>query len=141
MINKAEQHQQLPIGASKLPPGPRMPDGSRGFTMGRGKPQAALPVPCAVGEAKCWEACAYCCHCVCISLVAWGFLCEDLFPDGCVRYCLDRVSVLCTSEQVTISLSLTDWALSGEGYHRGAKASSIFRSGPHPQRWSVSCSL
>jgi La-related protein 7 len=53
MINKAEQHQQLPIGASKLPPGPRMPDGSRGFTMGRGKPQAALPVPCAVGEAKC----------------------------------------------------------------------------------------
>ncbi|CAN6357963.1 unnamed protein product [Urochloa humidicola] len=51
LINKPEQHQQLPIGASKLPPGPRMPDGTRGFTMGRGKPQAVLPGLCAVGEA------------------------------------------------------------------------------------------
>ena len=50
LINKPEQHQQLPIGASKLPPGPRMPDGTRGFTMGRGKPQAVLPGLCAVGE-------------------------------------------------------------------------------------------
>ncbi|CAN6344725.1 unnamed protein product [Urochloa humidicola] len=51
LINKPEQHQQLPIGASKLPPGPRMPDGTWGFTMGRGKPQAVLPGLCAVGEA------------------------------------------------------------------------------------------
>ncbi|CAL4896483.1 unnamed protein product [Urochloa decumbens] len=51
LINKPEQHQQLPVGASKLPPGPRMPDGTRGFTMGRGKPQAVLPGLCAVGEA------------------------------------------------------------------------------------------
>ncbi|RLN31069.1 la-related protein 6B-like [Panicum miliaceum] len=45
LINKPEQQQQqLPIGASKLPPGPCMPDGTRGFTMGRGgKPQAVLP--------------------------------------------------------------------------------------------------
>jgi len=50
LINKPEQQQQLPIGASKLPPGPRMPDGTRGFTMGRGKPQAVLPGLCAVGE-------------------------------------------------------------------------------------------
>ncbi|CAL4903713.1 unnamed protein product [Urochloa decumbens] len=48
LINKPEQ---LPVGASKLPPGPRMPDGTRGFTMGRGKPQAMLPGLCAVGEA------------------------------------------------------------------------------------------
>ncbi|GJN09825.1 hypothetical protein PR202_ga27869 [Eleusine coracana subsp. coracana] len=47
---KPEQHQQLPIGATKQPPGPRMPDGTRGFTMGRGKPQTALPGLCAVGE-------------------------------------------------------------------------------------------
>ncbi|KAF8658008.1 hypothetical protein HU200_059468 [Digitaria exilis] len=51
LVNKPEQHQQLPIGANKLPPGPRMPDGTRGFTMGRGKPQAVLPGLCAVGEA------------------------------------------------------------------------------------------
>ncbi|KAL6641721.1 hypothetical protein ACP70R_019902 [Stipagrostis hirtigluma subsp. patula] len=44
------QQQQLPIGANKLPPGPRMPDGTRGFTLGRGKPQAMLPGLCAVGE-------------------------------------------------------------------------------------------
>jgi len=50
LINKPEQHQQLPIGASKLPPGPRMPDGTRGFAMGRGKLQAVLPGLCAVGE-------------------------------------------------------------------------------------------
>jgi La-related protein 7 len=48
---KPEQHQQLPIGATKQPPGPRMPDGTRGFTMGRGKPQTILPGLCAVGEA------------------------------------------------------------------------------------------
>jgi La-related protein 7 len=28
-----------PPVVSKPPPGPRMPDGTRGFTMGRGKPQ------------------------------------------------------------------------------------------------------
>ncbi|WOL11249.1 la-related protein 6B [Canna indica] len=28
------------LGTNKLPPGPRMPDGTRGFTMGRGKPVA-----------------------------------------------------------------------------------------------------
>ncbi|WVZ89040.1 hypothetical protein U9M48_035499 [Paspalum notatum var. saurae] len=50
LITKTEQHLQLPIGANKLPPGPRMPDGTRGFTMGRGKPQAVLPSLCAVGE-------------------------------------------------------------------------------------------
>ncbi|KAL6905879.1 hypothetical protein ACP4OV_003480 [Aristida adscensionis] len=51
---KPEQQQQqqlLPIGANKLPPGPRMPDGTRGFTLGRGKPQGMLPGLCAVGEA------------------------------------------------------------------------------------------
>lgn len=36
--------QLLPV-ANKQPPGPRMPDGTRGFTMGRGKPSSAL---CAV---------------------------------------------------------------------------------------------
>ncbi|PWZ43576.1 La-related protein 6B [Zea mays] len=46
---KLEPHPQLPIGANKLPPGPRMPDGTRGFTRGRGKPQAVLPGLCAVG--------------------------------------------------------------------------------------------
>jgi len=50
LITKPEQYPQLPIGANKLPPGPRMPDGTRGFTMGRGKPQAVLPGLCAVGE-------------------------------------------------------------------------------------------
>jgi len=49
LITKLEPHPQLPIGANKLPPGPRMPDGTRGFTMGRGKPQAVLPGLCAVG--------------------------------------------------------------------------------------------
>ncbi|XP_064994078.1 la-related protein 6B-like isoform X2 [Musa acuminata AAA Group] len=30
--------REQPVGANKQPPGPRMPDGTRGFTMGRGKP-------------------------------------------------------------------------------------------------------
>nr|CAD1819904.1 unnamed protein product [Ananas comosus var. bracteatus] len=30
-------HNEPPAGANKQPPGPRMPDGTRGFTMGRGK--------------------------------------------------------------------------------------------------------
>ena len=47
---KPEQHPQLPIGATKQPPGPRMPDGTRGFTLGRGKPQPFLPVLCAAVE-------------------------------------------------------------------------------------------
>ncbi|KAB8116988.1 hypothetical protein EE612_058494, partial [Oryza sativa] len=47
---KPEQHPQLPIGATKQPPGPRMPDGTRGFTLGRGKPQPLLPVLCAAVE-------------------------------------------------------------------------------------------
>ncbi|KAF8118583.1 hypothetical protein N665_0004s0064 [Sinapis alba] len=34
--------QQHPVEVSKRPPGPKMPDGTRGFTMGRGKP---LPTP------------------------------------------------------------------------------------------------
>uniref|UniRef100_A0A0D9XXW7 HTH La-type RNA-binding domain-containing protein n=1 Tax=Leersia perrieri TaxID=77586 RepID=A0A0D9XXW7_9ORYZ len=40
---KPEQHPQLPIGATKQPPGPRMPDGTRGFALGRGKPQPVEP--------------------------------------------------------------------------------------------------
>ncbi|KAJ4901526.1 La-related protein 6A [Raphanus sativus] len=36
------QHHHHPVDVSKRPPGPRMPDGTRGFTMGRGKP---LPTP------------------------------------------------------------------------------------------------
>lgn len=31
-------HAEQAVGATKQPPGPRMPDGTRGFTMGRGKP-------------------------------------------------------------------------------------------------------
>ena len=39
---KTEQQQTQPLaGANKQPPGPRMPDGTRGFTMGRGKPQTS----------------------------------------------------------------------------------------------------
>jgi La-related protein 7 len=49
--NQAIKHEQPPIGATKQPPGPRMPDGTRGFTMGRGKPQTMLPGLCAIGEA------------------------------------------------------------------------------------------
>ncbi|KAJ3671542.1 hypothetical protein LUZ60_007621 [Juncus effusus] len=33
-----------PLGAPKQPPGPRMPDGTRGFALGRGKP--LTPPPC-----------------------------------------------------------------------------------------------
>ncbi|KAL6868286.1 hypothetical protein ACP4OV_015131 [Aristida adscensionis] len=48
---KAEQQQQQQAQAqpqqltasNKQPPGPRMPDGTRGFTMGRGKPQTSAP--------------------------------------------------------------------------------------------------
>ncbi|CAM0874960.1 unnamed protein product [Alopecurus aequalis] len=43
---KTEQHQtQSPplAGANKPHPGPLMPDGTRGFSMGRGKPQALAP--------------------------------------------------------------------------------------------------
>uniref|UniRef100_J3NC90 HTH La-type RNA-binding domain-containing protein n=2 Tax=Oryza brachyantha TaxID=4533 RepID=J3NC90_ORYBR len=47
---KPEQHLQLPIGATKQPPGPRMPDGTRGFALGRGKPQPLLPGLCAAVE-------------------------------------------------------------------------------------------
>ena len=36
------QHHHHPVEVSKRPPGPRMPDGTRGFTMGRGKP---VPTP------------------------------------------------------------------------------------------------
>lgn len=38
-------HHPHPIEVSKRPPGPRMPDGTRGFTMGRGKPLAPPPLP------------------------------------------------------------------------------------------------
>ncbi|XP_047084560.1 LOW QUALITY PROTEIN: la-related protein 6B-like [Lolium rigidum] len=43
---KTEQQQTQslpPAGANKQQPGPRMPDGTRGFSMGRGKPQALTP--------------------------------------------------------------------------------------------------
>ncbi|URD86008.1 serine threonine protein kinase [Musa troglodytarum] len=33
-----QSEREQPVGANKQPPGPRMPDGTRGFTMGRGKP-------------------------------------------------------------------------------------------------------
>ncbi|CAL9137699.1 unnamed protein product [Musa acuminata var. zebrina] len=36
--------REQPVGANKQPPGPRMPDGTRGFTMGRGKP--VVPTDC-----------------------------------------------------------------------------------------------
>ncbi|EES08246.1 la-related protein 6B [Sorghum bicolor] len=39
---EAAQSQPL-TAANKQPPGPRMPDGTRGFSMGRGKPQALTP--------------------------------------------------------------------------------------------------
>ncbi|CAD6257599.1 unnamed protein product [Miscanthus lutarioriparius] len=39
---EATQSQPL-TAANKQPPGPRMPDGTRGFTMGRGKPQTLTP--------------------------------------------------------------------------------------------------
>ncbi|XP_024011025.1 la-related protein 6A [Eutrema salsugineum] len=37
-----QNYNHHPVEVSKRPPGPRMPDGTRGFTMGRGKP---LPPP------------------------------------------------------------------------------------------------
>ncbi|KAL0889291.1 hypothetical protein Bca101_013274 [Brassica carinata] len=40
--NYHNHHHQHPVEVSKRPPGPKMPDGTRGFTMGRGKP---LPTP------------------------------------------------------------------------------------------------
>nr|CAB3451645.1 unnamed protein product [Digitaria exilis] len=44
-----QQQQQCPLSPRQPPPhphphGPRMPDGTRGFTMGRGKPAAAPPL-------------------------------------------------------------------------------------------------
>lgn len=39
-----------PAGASKQHPGPRMPDGTRGFSMGRGKPQTSTPSLCAADQ-------------------------------------------------------------------------------------------
>jgi len=39
---EATQSQPL-TAANKQPPGPRMPDGTLGFTMGRGKPQTLTP--------------------------------------------------------------------------------------------------
>ncbi|XP_008667401.1 la-related protein 6B-like isoform X2 [Zea mays] len=47
MIEQQQQQQaaqpQPLTAANKQPPGPRMPDGSRGFSMGRGKPQTLTP--------------------------------------------------------------------------------------------------
>ncbi|XP_010481476.1 PREDICTED: la-related protein 6A-like isoform X2 [Camelina sativa] len=40
--SSSSHHNHHPIEVSKRPPGPRMPDGTRGFTMGRGK---AIPPP------------------------------------------------------------------------------------------------
>ncbi|URD86004.1 serine threonine protein kinase [Musa troglodytarum] len=39
-----QSEREQPVGANKQPPGPRMPDGTRGFTMGRGKP--VVPTNC-----------------------------------------------------------------------------------------------
>lgn len=36
-------HAEQAVGATKQPPGPRMPDGTKGFTMGRGKPLTLVP--------------------------------------------------------------------------------------------------
>ena len=47
---EATQSQPL-TAANKQPPGPRMPDGTRGFTMGRGKPQTLTP---RVSESEPW---------------------------------------------------------------------------------------
>ncbi|CAH8358967.1 unnamed protein product [Eruca vesicaria subsp. sativa] len=38
-------HHHHPVEVSKPPPGPKMPDGTRGFTMGRGKPLPPPPPP------------------------------------------------------------------------------------------------
>ncbi|CAN6380946.1 unnamed protein product [Urochloa humidicola] len=40
---QTQPESQQPSAANKQPPGPRMPDGSRGFSMGRGKPQPSAP--------------------------------------------------------------------------------------------------
>lgn len=48
LVKPEQQHQQQQAVANKLPPGPRMPDGTRGFAMGRGKPQPLLAGLCAV---------------------------------------------------------------------------------------------
>uniref|UniRef100_A0A1J3IMF8 La-related protein 6A n=1 Tax=Noccaea caerulescens TaxID=107243 RepID=A0A1J3IMF8_NOCCA len=40
-----QNYNHHPVEVTKRPPGPRMPDGTRGFTMGRGKPLAPLPPP------------------------------------------------------------------------------------------------
>ena len=40
---QTQPQPQQPSTANKQPPGPRMPDGTRGFTMGRGKPQPSVP--------------------------------------------------------------------------------------------------
>ncbi|CAL4981763.1 unnamed protein product [Urochloa decumbens] len=40
---QTQPQPQQPSTANKHPPGPRMPDGSRGFSMGRGKPQPSAP--------------------------------------------------------------------------------------------------
>ncbi|XP_010496015.1 PREDICTED: la-related protein 6A-like isoform X2 [Camelina sativa] len=40
--SSSSHHNHHPVEVSKRPPGPRMPDGTRGFTMGRGK---AIPPP------------------------------------------------------------------------------------------------
>ncbi|PVH33794.1 hypothetical protein PAHAL_8G067000 [Panicum hallii] len=40
---QAQPQPQQPSAANKQPPGPRMPDGTRGFTMGRGKLQPSAP--------------------------------------------------------------------------------------------------
>jgi La-related protein 7 len=40
--------EQLPPVANKQPPGPRMPDGTRGFALGRGKLQPLPAGLCAV---------------------------------------------------------------------------------------------
>ncbi|KAJ4751381.1 hypothetical protein LUZ62_085786 [Rhynchospora pubera] len=37
-LTQTSTHAEQAVGATKQPPGPRMPDGTRGFTMGRGKP-------------------------------------------------------------------------------------------------------
>uniref|UniRef100_A0A1J3FSZ6 La-related protein 6A n=1 Tax=Noccaea caerulescens TaxID=107243 RepID=A0A1J3FSZ6_NOCCA len=39
-----QNYNHHPVEVTKRPPGPRMPDGTRGFTMGRGKPLAPPPL-------------------------------------------------------------------------------------------------
>ena len=40
--NSSINHHELATAIAKPPPGPRMPDGTRGFSMGRGKPVAVV---------------------------------------------------------------------------------------------------